>query len=51
MLSKRFLARAKGHRGDRKAPYIQSTARPKALTGKPKTSLFEGGDRPQAVEG
>jgi hypothetical protein len=44
--------RAKGYRGDRKAPISNPTARPKALTGeaqRPPSS--REGDRPQAVEG
>ena len=50
--------RAKGHRGDRKAPYIQSTARPEALTGEsPRPPSSREGDRrsggrsKQTVEG
>ena len=52
MLSKRFLERAKGHRGDRKAPISNRRQGRKALTGetsRPPSS--REGDRPQAVEG
>ena len=40
--------RAKGHRGDRKAPICNRRQGRKALTGEaPQTSLFEGGEPPR----